>query len=194
MSLTSSQYQRKHLLPVFNFKVIKNLYPLFWEKATEMTTLIKQEIQSSSSEKNSSAIIDIDDWAGRVSLDIISKAGFGSDFHALSDPETDLNTSYRAAFLPNANSRLVFILSLLTHPTLINSLPTANARTLREAVGAVTNWIRNFIAERQSDMPKEKDTKAVHQDIISAAMENGAFSVENLVDQSKTLLGAGHET
>lgn len=43
-------------------------------------------------------------------------------------------------------------------------------------------------------MPKEKSSKAVHQDIISAAMEDGAFSVENLVDQSKTLLGAGHET
>lgn len=180
-------------MPVFNFKVIKNLYPLFWEKATELTTLIKQQIQSEGSEKGS-AVIDIDDWAGRVSLDIISKAGFGSDFHALSNPETGLNTSYRAAFLPNANSRLIFILSLLTHPTLINSLPTANARTLRNGVGVVTKWIRGFIAERQNDMPKEKSSKAVHQDIISAAMEDGAFSVENLVDQSKTLLGAGHET
>lgn len=188
------KYQRKHLLPVFNFKVVKNLYPLFWGKATEMTNLIKQEIQSSASDKSSSAVIDIDDWAGRVSLDIISKAGFGSDFHALSHPETDLNTSYRAAFLPNANSRLIFILCLLTHPTLINSLPTANARILREGVGVVTKWIRGFIAQRQGDMPKEKGNKGVHQDIISAAMENGAFSVENLVDQSKTLLGAGHET
>ncbi|KAE8442148.1 hypothetical protein EG329_003799 [Mollisiaceae sp. DMI_Dod_QoI] len=188
------KYQRKHLLPAFNFKVIKNLYPLFWAKATEMTTLMKQQIQTKSP-KDSSTIIDIDDWAGRVSLDIISKAGFGSDFHALSHPDTDLNTEYRAAFVPNENSQKIFILSLLTHPTLVNLLPTENAKRLREGVQVVTKWIRDFIADRQSGMSKDAaKTKIVHQDIISAAMENGAFSVENLVDQSKTLLGAGHET
>jgi cytochrome P450 len=36
--------------------------------------------------------------------------------------------------------------------------------------------------------------KTGHKDIISSAMKTHAFTTENLVDQSKTLLGAGHET
>jgi cytochrome P450 len=36
--------------------------------------------------------------------------------------------------------------------------------------------------------------KTGHKDIISSAMKTNAFTTENLVDQSKTLLGAGHET
>ncbi|KUJ07418.1 cytochrome P450 [Mollisia scopiformis] len=188
------KYQRKHLLPAFNHKVIKNLYPTFWSKATEMTSLMTEQIQSSSP-KDLSMVVDFDDWAGRVSLDIIGLAGFGSAFHALSSPETDLNTAYRAAFLPNKNSRMFFILSLLTHPTLVYMLPIEHSKRLREGVNAVTRWIRGFIAKRQHDKPeKTEGSTFVHQDIISAAMEGGAFGVENLVDQSKTLLGAGHET
>lgn len=36
--------------------------------------------------------------------------------------------------------------------------------------------------------------KTGHEDIISSAMKTNAFTTENLVDQSKTLLGAGHDT
>lgn len=143
-----------------------------------MTTLMKEQIQSQSP-RDLSAVIDIDDWAGRVSLDIISKAGFGSDFHALSQPDTHLNTSYRAGFLPNANSQLLFVLSMLTHPAFINRLPTVNAKKLRASINAVTKWIRDFIAERQNATSEIKKTKGLHQDVISAAMESGAFDVEN---------------
>lgn len=159
-----------------------------------MTTLMRKQIRSGSLE-DSSAVVDIDDWAGRVSLDIIGKAGFGSDFHSLAQPDNDLNSAYRNAFTPNKNSRKFFILGMLTHPALVNNLPTENARRLRNGVQAVTKWIRDFLAERQSHIDKKAGgSKVAHQDIISAAMEGGAFGVENLVDQSKTLLGAGHET
>ncbi|KAH7317705.1 cytochrome P450 [Rhexocercosporidium sp. MPI-PUGE-AT-0058] len=194
------KYQRKHLLPAFNVKVIKNLYPLFWIKATEMVTLIKQEVETGpKATEKSSASINIDDWAGRVSLDIIGQAGFGSEFSSLSHPNTALNTSYRAAFVPNDNSKLIFVLSLLTTPKLVNLLPGKNNALFREGKRSVTDWVRNLIQERKTDMHNHLDDldymeKSGQKDIIAAAMKTKAFSTEDLVHQSKTLLGAGHET
>ncbi|KAL2065692.1 hypothetical protein VTL71DRAFT_3362 [Oculimacula yallundae] len=197
---TDHKYQRKHLLPAFNVKVIKNLYPLFWSKASEMVTLIKQELETGpSAVEKSSASINIDDWAGRVSLDIIGKAGFGSQFSSLSHPNTALNTSYRAAFVPNEKSKLIFILYLLTTPKLVNLLPGKNSAIFREGKKAVTEWVRNIIQERKAEMYNNVDDldwaeKNGQNDIIAAAMKTNAFSSEELVHQSLTLLGAGHET
>jgi cytochrome P450 len=139
-----------------------------------MTTLMKEQIQKDSLEA-SSAMINIDDWAARVSLDIIGKAGFGSDFHSLAQPENPLNLSYRAAFVPNDSSRKVFIWSLITHPKFISLLPIENAKRLRQGVQAVTIWIRNFIAKRQdatAENVEKEGSKVLHQDIISAASKD----------------------
>ncbi|KAK0112065.1 hypothetical protein ONS96_001326 [Cadophora gregata f. sp. sojae] len=193
------KYQRKHLLPAFNVKAIKSVYPLFWTKASEMVTLIKREVETGPKAEKASASVNIDDWAGRISLDIIGQAGFGSEFSSLSNPHTALNTSYRAAFVANENSQLIFVLSFLTTPKLVNLLPGKNSALFREGKRAVTDWVRNLLQERKADMDKHVDDldwmdKNGQNDIIAAAMKTKAFSTEDLVHQSKTLLGAGHET
>ena len=38
------QHQKKGILPAFNAKVIRGLYPLFWAKASELVSLMKQDI------------------------------------------------------------------------------------------------------------------------------------------------------
>jgi len=142
-----------------------------------------------------SANIDIDDWAGRVSLDIIGQAGFGSEFNSLSNPHTPLNDSYRGAFLPSDSSRIFFLLSVFTHPKLVNMLPFKRTRQLREGIRAVTDFVGNLIDDRQRNMAfKKPSTEDTQKDIITAAMETEAFDTMGLVDQSMTLLGAGHET
>jgi hypothetical protein len=99
------QYQKKHLAPVFNFRAVKNLYPLFWKKSSEMVSLIKAEIDTKPNSSSAiTGIVNIDDWSGRIGLDIIGKAGFGSDFNARSNPHTPLNTSYRDGFIPDKAS------------------------------------------------------------------------------------------
>ncbi|KAL2068381.1 hypothetical protein VTL71DRAFT_16479, partial [Oculimacula yallundae] len=188
--------QRKHLLPAFSPKVIKNLYPLFWSKASEMATLMKRDIQSTSPSQLS-APIRIDDWAGRVALDIIGIAGFGSEFSSLSNPHTELNTLYRAAFLPSDASKLIFGLSMVTTPKLVNWMPGESSALLRKAIAAVTGWVRGMVTKRQAEMLVGKvgsSEKTVQRDIISTAMNTGAFSTEDLVRQSINILAAGHET
>jgi cytochrome P450 len=91
------KHQRKGLLPAFNFRVVKDLYPLFWSKASEMVALIKTDLSA----RPNTCVVNIDDLVGRASLDIIGLAGFGSEFSSLSNPHTHLNDAYRRAFLPN---------------------------------------------------------------------------------------------
>ncbi len=144
-------------------------------------------------------IVDIDDWSGRIGLDIIGKAGFGSDFNALSNPHTPLNNSYRNAFIPDGRSAIIFLLSVLTYPPLISRLPLEKNRQVREGLAVVNSYIVDLIRQRKHDVLMNADKsdyldRTGHKDIISSAMKTNAFTTQNLVDQSKTLLGAGHET
>ncbi|PMD54166.1 cytochrome P450 [Hyaloscypha bicolor E] len=194
------KYQKKHLAPVFNFRAVKNLYPLFWKKSSEMVSLIKAEIDTKPNSSSAiTGIVNIDDRSGRIGLDIIGKAGFGSDFNALSNPHTPLNTSYRDGFTPDKSSAIILLLSVLTYPALIRLLPIKKNRQTREGLVMVNNYLKDLISQRKKDMMMNVDEsdyldKTGHEDIISSAMKTNAFTTENLVDQSKTLLGAGHDT
>lgn len=163
-----------------------------------MVELIKQEILSKAP-SGSLAKLNVEDWAGRVSLDIIGEAGFGSDFSSLQNPNTPLTTAYRGAFVPDGTSKLFFLLTLLTSPKAVSYLPFKKNGQIRDGVAAVTNFIKSIIDERKSQMYLNADNldyfeKSGQKDIMAVALQSGAFTAENLIDQSKTLLGAGHET
>jgi cytochrome P450 len=165
-----------------------------------MTSLIKQEIIAKVGTSSDSPVkVDIEDWAGRVSLDIIGQAGFGSDFSALANPNTPLNTAYRGAFVPDGTSKLFFLLTLLMSPKVVSYLPFKKNKQIQDGVTAVTDFIKSLIDERKRQIYLNIDDldcakKASHRDIISVAMQSGAFTTPELIDQAKTLLGAGHET
>jgi cytochrome P450 len=96
-------------------------------------------------------------------------------------------------------SAIIFLLSVLTYPTLIRMLPIEKNRQIREGVRMVNKCLKDLISQRKKDMMMNVDNlnyldNTGHRDIISSAMKTNAFTTENLVDQSKTLLGAGHET
>jgi len=165
-----------------------------------MVALIKNEIETNPKKSaGATGTVDIDDWSGRVGLDIIGQAGFGSEFNSLSNPHTPLNTAYRNSFVPDSTSAMIFFLSLLTYPPLVRLLPLKKNAQVKAGVATVTAYLSNLIDYRKRDMYVKVDdldhfNKTGQKDIISSAMKSGAFSTENLVAQSKTLLGAGHET
>jgi cytochrome P450 len=180
--------------------VTRGLYPFFWTKASEMTSLIKQEIIAKVGTSSDSPVkINIEDWAGRVSLDIIGQAGFGSDFSSLANPNTPLNTAYMGAFVPDGSSKLFFLLTLLTSPKIVSYLPFKKNKQIRDGITAVTDLIKSLIDERKRQIYLNIDAldctgKAGHGDIISVLIQSGVFTTAELIDQAKTLLGAGHET
>jgi len=161
-----------------------------------MTSLIKDEIRAQKS-VGLDAVVNMEDWTTRVTIDIIGEAGFGSRFDALTHPFTPLNKGYRSAFIIDAKTRALFVLNFLTSPALTNLLPLQIVKDRLMGYKVIRSWIRGTIEERKKDMFHNVDDvdyldKAGHTDVISAVMKSGTLNLDGLVEQSLTFLGAGH--
>ena len=161
-----------------------------------MVSLINDDLKANVTAGNASTV-NMEDWTSRISLDIIGEAGFGSTFDCLTHPFTPLNNSYRAAFVVDAGSRPLFVLSMLTTPALTNLLPIKKVRAKLAGLKEVTTWVKEVIEARKMEMHRNAGDehyfeKMGHKDIISTVMKAGSLSTDGLVEQSKTFLGAGH--
>lgn len=180
--------QRKLLMPAFSFRHIKDLYPIFWDKSKEMTDAISQIIKSS---PDSSSVVEIRQWASRATLDIIGLAGCGQDFNSLSDPDNDLNQTYKSIFASGRGAQIIqLILNMLPH-WLVVALPLKRNDEIGKAVNTIKTTARNLIVDKRAKLEKGE---AKQVDILSVAMQSGGFSDEDLVNQLMTFLAAGHET
>ncbi|KAL8977338.1 MAG: hypothetical protein Q9205_006837 [Flavoplaca limonia] len=188
--------QRKNLMPAFAYRHIKDLYPTFWEKTSEMVKAITESTQNQHTETSSDATqvpaVEIGDWSSRSTLDIIGSAGMGHDFGAIQDPKTELNTTYRTVFQPSGQAKLLGILSLFVPFWLVRSIPVARNKQIPEAAQTIRRICRQLIEPKKRSLETKDEEPG--KDIISVALSSGGFTEENLVDQMMTFLAAGHET
>lgn len=99
---------------MFSCGRIRDLYPIFWSKASEYCEKLEQHIQQSGVlSEQSSAVVDITEWNQRVTLDTICLAGFGSDPQTIQHPDSDFYKSYRLGFIPSKGARLVRLLAIV---------------------------------------------------------------------------------
>lgn len=181
--------QRKHLNPAFSYRHVKDLYPIFWAKSVEMIQGIESAINDLPEEKR---VIEIKDWASRTTLDIIGLAGMDNDFESLSHSNNSLNMHYRKTLVnPPMHVKLLRLLGLFINPRLLNRIPIEWNRSINESNRVIREECLKIISKKKQKFDK-KETMGV--DILSVAMQSGAFSEENLVDQMMTFLLAGHET
>ncbi|KAL4756374.1 cytochrome P450 [Aspergillus foveolatus] len=102
------KHQRKHAMRSFTFRKIKNLYPLFWEKAVKMTKVIEQDTFGDQHSLTSTGFTDIDRWAPKATLDIIGIAGLGRDLNTLEHSEEQIaSLLYDDIFTPTVGIRTV---------------------------------------------------------------------------------------
>ncbi|EFX03479.1 cytochrome p450 monooxygenase [Grosmannia clavigera kw1407] len=116
--------QRRGLLPSFAHRHIKDLYPTFWAKAVEMADSI--EAQQAQSADADTVTIQVSDWAGRVTLDLIGLAAMGQDFGSISDPTTAFHQEHnKLRMRPTTGMRLLILSVMLTvgYPAIFH-LPT----------------------------------------------------------------------
>ncbi|CAI6331935.1 unnamed protein product [Periconia digitata] len=180
--------QRRALMPAFSFRHIKDLYPVFWAKSTEMTDSIAKAIQTDPSGSN---VVEIRDWASRATLDIIGIAGMGQDFNALQDPTSELNETYRTIFNPGAGARLLQVVAILLPQWFLRILPLKRNTEMQDAIATIRRVSHSLIQTKRAKLEKGSRTDV---DILSVAIESGGFTDEDLINQLMTFLAAGHET
>ncbi|MCJ1248523.1 hypothetical protein MMC30_005741 [Trapelia coarctata] len=191
--------QRKHLMPAFAYRHIKDLYPTFWSMAGEMTKVITNVVRSeaeaaSEPEQKSSpsAIVPMSGWLSRALLDIIGVAGMGQNFNALYDPNTELYATYRKVFEPSRQAYVIGIFAIFIPMRLLRLLPVKRNDDMASAAASIRAVSRKLIQAKQQKMSQKEGR--MDKDILSVALESGGFSEDNLVDQLMTFLAAGHET
>ncbi|KAJ5129531.1 uncharacterized protein N7515_005570 [Penicillium bovifimosum] len=186
--------QRKNLMPAFAYRHIKNLYPVFWAKSAEMVKMIEEDLDNRKACGNNDNTVQISNWASRATLDIIGVAGMDHDFDSLRDPDNTLNRCYRQIVAaPPLYMKLLFVATmLLGNPAWIHQLPFKRNREIQESGDVIRNVARQMIRQKKAKMQDPNSETGI--DIISVALSSGTFDEENLVDQSMTFLGAGHET
>src|SRR5271154_4419615 len=179
--------QRKNLMPAFNFRHIKELYPIFWSKSQEMVAGIEDELTKNAP----SPTVEVGEGASRATLDIIGLAGMGQDFNALADPNNELNRTYRTIFQPSREAQILGLLQFFLPAFVLQALPVQRNNDMRAASNVARETSRRLIKMKKEKMEKKE---ALNLDIISVAIESGGFSEDDLVNNMMTFLAAGHET
>jgi cytochrome P450 len=132
-----------------------------------------------------------------VTLDIIGHASFGIDFACLKNPKNKLATDYARGFAPSKEAQKYRMLALILPKFLLDNLPLKRNQELRSAITAVRECASRVIEQRTAalDGTGKQLSGAHHKDILGIVMaESGVRDKETLINQSTTILGAGHDT
>ncbi|KAL1660853.1 cytochrome P450 [Schizophyllum commune] len=160
--------QRKALSPAFSNTAIRSLTPVFYDSAYKVKAVWDSLLESNPKE---GAIIDVQYWMNRISLDSIGIAGFGHDFRTLSGAPSPVIDSFEA-FGKLSNTllgTLIFVLS--PYVPLLGKIPTERKRLTDRVRGALTAIADELLEEGRGE-GEEAGKKSIVGQIIRA--EQGA--------------------
>ncbi|KAG9018779.1 hypothetical protein FRB90_009783 [Tulasnella sp. 427] len=198
--------QRKIMNPCFGPGRIRDLMPIFYDKALELRDIWIRQIAEGGPDGKE---IDVLVWLTRVTLDIIGLAGFGYEFDTLANGEqNELVKAFMDLFAPNQEINGVAMFAAMIPG--LRSIPTERGRVVKqskavmERVGLqlVKEKRAAIIAASKSEEGLEKKTvggRDLLSVLIAANMatdvkESERMSDEEVSGQIRTMLIAGHET
>lgn len=191
--LDKHRQQRRVFMPIFAPRHIREMYPIFWGKACEVTQKLVSEFKQQA--ESGEAVIEIGHWASRAALDIVTMATLGEDFGSIQDEDAPLAKTYRRAIEPSRGYVVLALLKVWLPEWLVDSMPNRWNRTMRESVPVFRNLCRGLLRDRRQQIA---DNKAhTGKDLLSLCFryeEVSSSDEEGLIDQMTTFLAAGHET
>ncbi|KAH7116694.1 cytochrome P450 3A4 [Dendryphion nanum] len=180
------KFQRKQIMPSFSFRHIKELYPVFWAKALELSRLLEDELRD-----KPDPVLEFNHLTTQVTLDIIGLAGLGRDINSMRNASDALIENYEEMLEPTTEKAVFFILHLLIPPWLIRLLPWKLNERVRVITTNIKDICRAFVVDKRLKLKTEGKES---NDILSLLIRSNNFSDDGLVDQLLTFLAAGHET
>lgn len=186
------KFQRKHIMPVFSFRHIKDLYPMMWKKAVALTEGVEAQMHEhpelGRQEKGLSGVVEVNHWANKVTMDIIGVAALGTELNALKNSNDPLIQNYEELLEPTVEKLTYFALQIIFPPALVHMLPWK----INERVSAITKNLNTIctglVKEKREALKSDSEE---HLDILSVLIQSNNFSDQQLVDQLLTFLAAG---
>ncbi|KAF1982572.1 putative P450 monooxygenase [Aulographum hederae CBS 113979] len=180
------KFQRKHIMPVFSFRHIKELYPMMWKKAISLTEGVMAEMHDTPDR-----VVEINHWSNKVTMDIIGVAGLGREFNSLKNSDDELIQNYEEILEPTTEKVIYFVCNLLIPQPILQALPWKLNKRVNIITSNLKTICRQLVRDKRELVKKNADD---HLDILSVLLKSNNFSDDELVDQLLTFLAAGHET
>ncbi|KAG9018780.1 hypothetical protein FRB90_009784 [Tulasnella sp. 427] len=198
--------QRKIMNPCFGPAQIRDLTPIFLEKAFQLRDIWLRQIEEGGQDVKE---LDVMLWLTRATLDVIGLAGFDYEFDTLTMGETnELVRAFIELFAPAQGPPL---LSLLTnYLPFLRLLPnkraqaTAHSKEVMARVGKqLVQDKRNAVLAAASGGAGVEKKAVVGRDLLSVLIkanmaqdvkDSERMSEEEVMGQIMTMLIAGHET
>ncbi|EIW83459.1 cytochrome P450 [Coniophora puteana RWD-64-598 SS2] len=208
LSLRGEEHKRKRrvLAPAFNNTAIRRLVPVFSACALKVTTslspiLVLIVVQAKTAWNDivddgvDGAIIEVQQWMSRISLDIIGLAGFGHDFGTLEGKESEVADALQStASLNMSKLQLAFIALMLFLPY-SDKLPNP-AFTPLAKLNQSLDHIATLLLDNAQGGYSSPEVKSLLE-VLATLEEAGAKSrmhKEEIISQMKLMLIAGYET
>lgn len=183
--------QRKILNPAFGFRHTKELFPMFWDQSLRLMKALEEQGEHTDTPTDKYITVEVNEWASKATLSIIEEAAMGVDLHSIEDPKEPLNLTYRTLTNPGRLSKFVQFLGIFFPKWIINNIPMAlNSAIKRNA------FLIMDICEAQKTLIEspEQEKKIPPNTVIATLVKSELFTNNDLMEQMKTFLIAGHET
>lgn len=190
--------QRKQMNPAFSYSNMKNIVPIFWEKAQILTDLWFEEFERSSDGK---VEIEVLSGLSRATLDIIGSAGLGYDIDSLHTETNELAIAYQDIFSSKNQNKFLAVLAFYAPWT--RDIPFKRHRDLNNDQAIIQKTSKKVVEAKVEACRRGED---IGDDILALLVrdnmakekandpEDPAMTTDEISDQTMTLLAAGHET
>ncbi|KAG9128435.1 hypothetical protein FRC07_012543 [Ceratobasidium sp. 392] len=193
--------QRRIMNPAFGSLQIRELLPVFWQKASQLKDIWLNLAKLDSEGKT---IVNVLPWLSRATLDIIGVAGFDYHFNSLeNDDKDELSVAFKKGFQSGQNLGVMAVLQGI-FPIFQTISVDERSRGQAEASATMRRIGAKLIADKQAALSQELKTGSAAQgrDLLTLLIKsNMAFENEGqrmtqdeVLGQISTFLVAGHET
>lgn len=176
---------RKHALPAFSFRRIRNLYSLMWTSSLKFSATLDQ---TNKEERDGQGVrVEISRWASRSTFSIILDAIFGQGFDALHSWEEILVKNYEAIFAAGTEMQIYIGLSAWFSFSSVCMLPWRMTRVFKETSTNLKEACLQLARNKRLAIKQGGE----HVDVLSLLIGLDVFSDDELADQLLTYLAAG---
>ncbi|KAI0075643.1 cytochrome P450 [Panus rudis PR-1116 ss-1] len=192
--------QRRVLNPAFGPAQIRELTPIFNQKATQLRDIWKNQVSDGPKR------IDALHWLSRTTLDIIGLAGFNHEFNTLSGEPDELSEAFRVILQPDNGIQILNVIVDMI-PGLRYIFPSQRLRDFDKAREVMRRVGLDLIARKKASILARKQgvtkndlterdllTLLIKANMATDVPENQKLSDEDVLAQIPTFLAAGHET
>ncbi|ORY33012.1 putative cytochrome P450 [Naematelia encephala] len=211
--------QRKLLNPSFSASAIRGMVPIFYDKAYELRDKLQAIIDGDSNvlpsptparegdeEVKGGKKIDVMQFLGQATLDVIGVAGFDYDFKALSEPKNELAEAYRQMFTSGQSITPMAIFQAFVPG--MDKIPTERVRTVSRSKAITERIGRKLLRDKKDavrkahadglekgdDIGKDLLSILVRANMASDLKPDQRLTDDEVLAQITTFMLAGNET